>query len=107
MKENMNPEDANLSTLLRAARISPALPPRFQGNVWRRIEKVEAPVFSAPGLSWLDALAVLVWRPRFAYATMVALMIVGSLLGVRQGAQLARHDAQARYVAMVAPNALR
>ena len=107
MKENMNPEDVKLIALLNESRISPALPPRFQENVWRRIEKVGAPVSSPSALSWLDALAALVLRPRFAYATVVALMMAGSLLGVRQGAQLARHDAQARYVAMVAPNALR
>lgn len=118
MKEKMNPDpnfakgsagasDAKLSTLLRASRISPALPPRFQENVWRRIEKAEAPVSSLPGLFWLDALAALVLRPRFAYATVAALIMAGSLLGAREGAQAARHDAQARYVAMVAPNALR
>jgi hypothetical protein len=118
MKENMNPDpghakgsaeasDAKLSTLLRESRISPALPPRFQENVWRRIEGAEAPVTSAPDLSWLDALAALVLRPRFAYATVAALVMVGALLGVHQGAQRAKQDAQAQYVAMVAPNALR
>jgi hypothetical protein len=106
-KENINPDDARLSSLLRASRVAPALPPRFQENVWRRIEDAEAPVTSAPGLSWLDALAALVFRPRFAYATVAALMMVGALLGVHQGAQRAKQDAQAQYVAMVAPNALR
>ena len=106
-KENNNPEDPRLTSLLRESRVSPSLPPRFQENVWRRIENAKAPVSAAPGLSWLDALAALVLRPRFAYATVVALIMAGSLLGVREGAQLARHDAQARYVAMVAPNALR
>ena len=46
-------------------------------------------------------------RPRFAYATVTALVLAGALLGAHQGAQLAKQDAQARYVAMVAPNALR
>ncbi len=107
MKENMNPDDTKLSALLRQGRVAPALPPRFQENVWRRIEGAEAPVTSAPGLSWLDALAALVLRPRFAYATVAALVMVGALLGVHQGAQRAKQDAQAQYVAMVAPNALR
>lgn len=107
MKENMNPEDAKLSSLLRESRISPVLPPRFQENVWRRIAEVEEPASSAPGLSWLDALAALVLRPRFAYATVVALVMAGALLGVHQGVHVARQDAQARYIAMVAPNALR
>jgi hypothetical protein len=107
MKENMDPEDVKLGTLLRASRVSPALPPRFEENVWRRIENAKAPVSAAPDLSWLDALAALMLRPRFVYATVVALVMAGALLGAHQGAQLARQDAQARYVAMVAPNALR
>ena len=77
MKENMNPEpgstrgsaeasDTRFREVLRAARPSPLLPPRFQENVWRRIEEADA---TAPSGSWLDAFAALVLRPRFAYAT--------------------------------------
>jgi hypothetical protein len=103
----MSLHDVKLSTLLRESRVSPTLPPRFQENVWRRIETAKTPVSSAPGLSWLDALATLVSRPRFAYVTVVALLMAGALLGAHQGVQSARQDAQARYVALVAPNALR
>jgi hypothetical protein len=100
----MNPEDTKLSALLRQSRVSPPLPPRFQENVWRRIEDAQAPAKPA---SWLDAFATLVLRPRFAYATVAALLLAGALLGAHQGAQIAKQDAQARYVAMVAPNSLR
>ena len=100
----MNPDDTKLSALLRESRISPALPPRFQENVWQRIEGNAVP---AKADSWLDALAALVLRPRFAYATVTALVLAGALLGAFQGAHLAKQEAQARYVAMVAPNALR
>jgi hypothetical protein len=106
-KENINPADAKLGALLRESRVSPALPPRFQENVWRRIEDAEAPAPSAPGLSWLDALAALVLRPRFAYATVTALVLAGVLLGTYQGAQTAKQNEQARYIALVAPNPLR
>lgn len=104
MKENMNPEDTKLSALLRQTRPSPSLPPRFQENVWRRIEDAEVP---AASVSWLEALAGLVVRPRLAYATVAALLLVGMLLGVHEGTQAAKQDAQARYVASVAPNSLR
>ena len=104
MKENMNPDDTKLREVLRAARPSPSLPPRFQENVWRRIEEAETP---ARAVSWLDAFAALALRPRFAYATVAALMLAGALLGAHQGVQVAKQDAQARYVAMVAPNPLR
>ena len=76
MKENMKPDpgstrgsaeasDARFGAVLRTARPSPSLPPRFQENVWRRIEDAEAPAKSG---SWLDGLAALVFRPRFACA---------------------------------------
>jgi hypothetical protein len=100
----MNPDDPKFSALLREGRVSPPPPPRFQENVWRRIEGAAAPEKSS---SWLDALAALVLRPRFAYATITALVLAGALLGAHQGTQLAKQDAQARYVAMVAPNPLR
>lgn len=105
MKENMNPDD-KLGALLREASryAGPSLPPRFQENVWRRIEEAEAPATSG---SWLDALATLVLRPRFAYATVATLVLAGVLLGTYQGAQTAKQNEQARYVALVAPNPLR
>ena len=111
MKENMKPDpgsaessDARFSAVLRTARPSPSLPPRFQENVWRRIEEAEAPAKSG---SWLDAFAALVLRPRFAYATVAMLMVAGVLLGSYQGAQTVRQGEQARYLAAVAPNSLR
>lgn len=100
----MNSDDTKLSTLLHQGRVSPPLPPRFQENVWRRIEAGAVP---AKPDSWLDALAALVLRPRFAYATVTALVLAGALLGALQGTHLAKLEAQARYVTMVAPNALR
>ena len=106
-KENINPADAKLSALLRESRLAPALPPRFQENVWRRIESAELPVPSKPGLSWLDALATLVLRPRFALATATMLVVAGALLGVRAGDVAANHAAQAQYLTAVAPAALR
>jgi hypothetical protein len=100
----MNSIDAKLSALLRESRRSPSLPPRFQENVWRRIEAAEGPVKSG---SWLEALAALILRPRFAFATVTALVLVGALLGTYQGAQTTRQNEQARYVALVAPAPLR
>ena len=103
MKENLNSANAELGALLREARVSPALPPRFQENVWHRIENAEAPVKPA---SWLDTLADWILRPRLAIAATAALVLAGVLMGTVEGAQTARHAAQARYVASVAPNSL-
>ena len=117
-KDNINPDpgfaggsaeasDAKLSTLLRASRVTPTLPPRFQEGVWRRIEEAAAPAKVTGGIAWLDALVTLVLRPRFALATATVLIVAGALLGVRNGSQMAHQDAQARYLAAVAPNSLR
>jgi hypothetical protein len=100
----MDENDPKLSALLREARATPSLPPHFQQNVWRRIESAEAPVTSG---SWIDALATLILRPKFAFVTAAALLCAGVLLGAHQGSQTARRDAQARYIASVAPNSLR
>lgn len=102
--DTSNLKDPRLSVLLRAARVSPALPPRFQENVWRRIEVAEATVKEE---SWLDALAALILRPRLAFATFIVLLAAGIMVGGHAGAQTARHDAQARYLAAVAPGSFR
>jgi hypothetical protein len=104
--ENINPSDVKFGALLRASRPAPALPPRFQEGVWRRIEEAEAPAPSVGGIAWLDTLAAFVLRPRLALATAVVLIVAGALLGVREGSQVAKRDAQARYLAAVAPNSL-
>jgi hypothetical protein len=105
MKEKHNPfNDPQVGALLREARVSPALPPRFQQNVWRRIEDAEAP---APSASWLDALAALILRPRFALVAVTVLLLAGISAGTLEGRQTIRHDAQMNYLAAVAPHALR
>lgn len=105
MKENqLHPADAKVSALLRQSRAAPSLPPRFQHNVWRRIEDAEA---TAGPSSWLDALAALVLRPRFALAAVTALVLAGVFLGAVEGRHEARHAAQANYLAAVAPHSLR
>jgi hypothetical protein len=107
MKENdLNQNDAPLSTLLREARPTPSLPPRFQENVWRRIERAENPKAMIARAGWLDALATWILRPQLAFAVAAVLVLMGVGLGWNSGEQLARSEAQARYLAAVAPNSL-
>ena len=76
-----NDQDRVLDRTLREWVIKDPLPPRFQERVWARIEDGPAP--TTPGL-W-DLLAE--WarsfspRPRFAWASMTALLIVGAACG--------------------------
>ena len=95
----MNVENSKLSVWLRESRVTPALPPRFQENVWRRIESAAAPEKSG---NWLDSLAALILRPRLAFAAVAVVLLTGTLLGAQTGVQTARHEAQLRYVAAVA-----
>jgi hypothetical protein len=106
-QENIQSDDARLGTLLRASRVDPALPTRFQEGVWQRIEEADASAPTPGGMAWLDALAALVLRPRFALAAAAVLIVAGAMLGVREGSQVAHQDAQARYLAAVAPRSLR
>jgi len=101
----MNPEDPKLRNLLREARVSPSLPPRFQENVWRRIEDAETAAKEGPG--WLNTLVFLVLRPRFACATAVILILAGAVFGAHAGSKVVKQDAEARYIASVAPSTLR
>ena len=108
MKEsNDHRENAKLSALLRESRSAPSLPPRFQEAVWRRIQEAETAVRSTSGPSWLDAFAAWVLRPRPAFALATALIVAGGWWGAHAGNQAMRHEAQARYIAAVAPSALR
>ena len=104
MKENTHIEDATLAGLLREARSSSSLPPRFQQNVWRRIETAHE--LDTPA-TWLDLLATLILRPKLAVATVAMLMLAGIMLGSIEGSKAVRQDAQARYIASVAPASLR
>lgn len=105
-KPNLNPDDTRLAELLRASRAAPPLPPRFQENVWRRIENTEANEISAAA-NWLDALASLILKPRLAFAIAAVLLLAGVGLGWNKGESMARDEAQTRYLASVAPKALR
>jgi len=101
------PKDPRLSELLRGARPAPALPPRFQAGVWRRIEAAEVQANpSATPFAWLDQWVERLLRPRFALASLCLLLLAGGLTGVIANAGSAKQVAQTRYLAAVAPNAL-
>ena len=97
--ETFSPEDAKLGALLREMRANPALPPRFQESVWRRIERAE----TTPAPSWFDTLAARLFRPRLALAGFAAVMLLGALLGANAGSAQAGLTMQGRYVTAVDP----
>ena len=93
-------------TLLRESRGAPALPPRFQQDVWRRIEASESGL-PAETTREIERLLAWMFRPRLALVALSILIVAGVLLGAHEGTRLARQDAQAHYLAAVAPNPLR
>ena len=81
------------------------LPPRFQEQVWKRIERAEAPGVSLAETlrTWLAA-----WfaQPAFAVAYVTAILAAGLALGFKQAQdKTAKWDRQleARYVQSVDP----
>ena len=104
---NLLPEADKLRALLCAARSDPALPPRFQEAVWRRIENLDSPVRLTSPPTWLDTVVAWMLRPQWALTTATATIVAGLVLGAVGGSQAARQQAQARYLAAVAPNPLR
>jgi len=103
---NHDQDEARLRAVLRESRPAPSLPPRFREGVWGRIEGDERDS-SADRFPWLEALIRHVLRPRLALATVAVLMLFGALLGVRDGAELARQADQTRYLEVVAHSVLR
>lgn len=105
MKASPSPSaDPQMSAWLRAARETPALPPRFEQNVWRRIRDSQT---SSPFTGWLDQFAAWLVKPRFAFTASAALLLVGFFLGATEGIHAARQEARTNYLAVVAPHSLR
>jgi hypothetical protein len=99
--------ESRLMRVLREARPEPALPPRFQESVWRRIEREDIKSESAQSRPRLDQLVSLLLSPRWAIAGVVAMLVLGGIIGVMDGSADARQAARDQYVASVAPHVIR
>jgi len=107
MNSETEAKEDRLKYVLHQARPDPALPPRFQETVWRRIERDELEPRWPAALSRLERLVTLLLRPRLAIAGAVAMLLLGGVMGVMDGFADARHAARDQYVASVAPYAIR
>lgn len=107
MKPNLNPEsDERLRTLLRSWVVDTPLPPRFQEQVWRRIERAELRPESPFWAAVLRLVEVALPRPKVAFAYVSILLA----LGVTAGAWAAQvrtsrteADLGSRYVQSIDP----
>ena len=100
--------DPAFRAMLREWSVTEPLPPRFQAQVWKRIESAEAlPVTrGSPWRLLMDWVNALLPRPAFALACATVLLLVGGAAGWAQ----ARYEAaqvggvlEARYLRVVDP----
>ncbi len=83
MKPNQQPDpnDEQLQSVLRQWVVDTPLPPRFQEQVWRRIERAETPAgagFWAVLSQWIEAALP---RPKVALSYITALLLLGVTAG--------------------------
>jgi hypothetical protein len=103
--------DLNRDTIRKVLREwSPApLPPRFQEDVWRRIERSEAaPREAVPGwalvIHWINNMLP---KPALAISYVMLLLVVGLTAGWTQARQQnaqAKEEMSQRYVQLLDPN---
>lgn len=88
MKPKPGPEnDESLSQVLRQWTVHVPLPPRFEQQVWQRIERAEAQRAPALWLRLSRLVEVVLPRPQFA----LAYLSVFLALGLAAGAWAAQH----------------
>jgi hypothetical protein len=81
-----NENDPALRAVLREWKPASSLPPRFQEQVWQRIERAEAKA-NLPALAWdrlQEWIAAMLPRPALALAYVTVLLVVGATLGWNQ-----------------------
>ena len=102
--EDPRQEDEALSRTLQSWKVSQPLPPRFQEQVWRRIELNEA---REPAWAQLfQRIAAAIGRPSLAASYVTVLLLAGLLAGYWQVRVTRAHVDEAmgaRYVQMIDP----
>src|SRR5579872_4803028 len=82
MNPNTGPEnDDSLRKVMRQWVVDTPLPPRFQEQVWRRIESAEAKPQQGFLMRLAQQLEALLPRPRFALAYLSVFLVLGVTAG--------------------------
>jgi hypothetical protein len=105
---NSNENDASLRALLQEWKPEASLPPRFQEQVWRRIERAETAPAPAISLAAMFAnwIATVLPRPALATAYVTVLLVIGASVGwsqARQESARVAGELSARYAQTVDP----
>ncbi len=100
-------DERTLDGWLREWRVAGApLPPRFQADVWRRIEAAEGRARAGVGNRLLTLLNESLPRPRVAFAYLAALLVAGAAAGSLTAQRQAGHwtsELSERYVQSIDP----
>jgi hypothetical protein len=101
-------EDEPLRALLTEWKAKPGLPPGFQDQVWRRIERAkEQSIISIPLWTvWTNWIAAVLPRPVLAVAYVALFLAIGATFGwaqARHATERVSDDLSARYVRSVDP----
>lgn len=82
MKPNQEPEnDRSLNKVLSQWVVDAPLPPRFQEQVWQRIERTTPQPAIPFSISLIRLLEAILPRPKLAYSYAVILLAVGMVAG--------------------------
>ncbi len=105
---NSNENETSLRALLQESKQEASLPPRFQEQVWRRIERAETAPVPTVSLATVFAnwLTNLLPRPALATAYVAVLLIIGASVGwsqARQETARVTGELSARYAQAVDP----
>ena len=105
---NPHGDDAPLDALLQEWQPKPSLPPRFQEQVWRRIERAETAPVPTVTLAQVFAawLTTKLPRPALATAFVATLLVIGASVGwsqARQESIRVTTELSARYAQAVDP----
>ena len=108
MKTNKPNDDAPLDALLQEWKVKPSLPPRFNEQVWRRIERAETVPSPSVSLATVFAnwIGTMLPRPALATAYVAVLLVIGASVGwsqARQETARVSSDLSARYAQAVDP----
>jgi hypothetical protein len=106
--EKSTDNDQRLSDLLRDWQVTTKLPPRFQEQVWQRIERLDRRSEVLPQVRKLMAywIGALLPRPAAAPCYVTILLVIGAGAGwfqARQGVTRVGDELGARYVHSVDP----
>lgn len=107
MKTNEpNGQNEPLRKVLKEWRTDAQLPPRFQEEVWQRIERAQASVTPSVGMIIAHWIGTMLSRPALVFSYVVVLVVIGATVGWTQAHQDTAHvkaELGQRYVRVLDP----